>query len=270
MSSTPSIVTDNEFVTQAPIIEAVGLSKVYQVGKQMISPVSDITFQIGYGDFVVIFGPSGSGKSTLLNILMGVEPPDIGQVLLKGESLYDFSEEERTTIRLKRFGLVPQDQFWMDNLDVAHNVSLPLLLQGKPMSEALHVGINRIEQVGLSGKQKQRAHELSSGQQQRAQIARALVNDPWIVFADEPTAHLDSKSIAEVIDLLRGANQQGLTIVMVTHDLQFLKYAKKWFFVRDGRLYDIKDQKNPFHDLQDAMNYIESQGNDAKEEKSAK
>ncbi len=248
-----------EFVTKAPIIEAVGLSKVYHVGKQMISPVSDITFQIGYGDFVVIFGPSGSGKSTLLNILMGVEQPDLGQVLLKGESLYDFSDEERTTIRLRRFGLIPQDQFWLETMDVGHNVALPLLLQGKTTSQALQPAQAQLEAVGLADKHKQKAYELSSGQQQKASIARALVNDPWVVFADEPTAHLDSKSIADVIDTLLMANKQGLTVIMVTHDMEFLKYAKKWFFVRDGRLWDIKDQKNPFHDLQEAMTYVEAQ-----------
>ena len=128
---------DAQFYTKAPIVEAVGLSKVYRIGKQMVSPVSDISFQIGYGDFVVIFGPSGSGKSTLLNILMGVEKPDLGQVLLKGESFYDYSDDERALIRMKRFGLVPQDQYWLDNLRLLDNVALPLLLQGQRRGQAI-------------------------------------------------------------------------------------------------------------------------------------
>lgn len=245
------------YFTKAPIVEAVGLSKVYRVGKQMVSPVTDISFQIGFGDFVVIFGPSGSGKSTLLNILMGVESPDIGQVLLKGESLYDYSDDERAKIRMKRFGLVPQDQFWLEQMPLVENVALPLLLQGMRKGQALEQARERLNLVGLDEKHKNKIHELSSGQQQKASLARALVNQPWVVFADEPTAHLDSKSVSDVVQTLLQANKQGVTVVMVTHDLEFLKYAKKWFFVRDGRLWDIKDRQNPFHDVQDAVNYVD-------------
>jgi putative ABC transport system ATP-binding protein len=137
-------------------------------------------------------------------------------------------------------------------------VALPLLLQGQKSSTAKKAALDLITKVGLGDKQRHRVHELSSGQQQKASVARALVNQPWIVFADEPTAHLDSKSVAEVIEIMLQANRQGLTIIMVTHDLEFLKYAKKWFFVRDGRLWDIKDRDNPFHDLQEAVNYVDS------------
>lgn len=245
------------FYSKTPIVEAAGLSKVYRIGKQMISPVSDISFQIGYGDFVVIFGPSGSGKSTLLNILMGVEQPDLGQVLLKGESFYDYNDDERAKIRMRRFGLIPQDQYWLEHVSLVDNVALPLLLQGTKTKPAQQQAIRQLELVGLGDKTANKIHELSSGQQQKASVARALVNEPWVVFADEPTAHLDSKSVTEVMDTLIAANRQGLTIVMVTHDLQFLKLAKKWFFVRDGRLWDIKDQKNPFEDIQQAVSYVE-------------
>lgn len=227
------------------------------MGKQMVSPVSDISFQIGYGDFVVIFGPSGSGKSTLLNILMGVEQPDLGQVLLKGESFYDYSDDERAKIRMRRFGLIPQDQYWLEHMSVEENVALPLLLQGVGDKPARESAASLLHQVGLEGKQRNKIRELSSGQQQKASVARALVNKPWLVFADEPTAHLDSKSVEDVMNTLLWANKQGLTVIMVTHDLQFLKMAKKWFFVRDGRLWDIKDHKNPFQDVQQAVSYVE-------------
>lgn len=244
--------------TKAPIIETTGITKVYKVGKQMITPISDISLQIGYGDFVALFGPSGSGKSTLVNILLGIEKPDIGQVFLKAESFYDFSAEERAMIRLKRFGIVPQNQYWLEHLTILDNVALPLILQGQTWSLARKKAQSILEEIKMGGLTKHRPYELSGGQQQKASIARGLVNDPWIVFADEPTEHLDTESAQEVLDLLVQANQRDRrTVIMVTHDLQFLKVCKKWFFVNDGRIWDIKHQKSPFTSIKEAIGYIE-------------
>src|SRR5690606_11026638 len=164
MSTTtaPTAQPTPDFYSKTPIVEAAGLSKVYRVGKQMVSPVSDISFQIGYGDFVVIFGPSGSGKSTLLNILIGVEQPDLGQVLLKGESFYDYSDDERAKIRMRRFGLIPQDQYWLEHVSLIENVALPLLLQGIKSKMAQKQAIEQLERVGLADKMHNKIHELSS------------------------------------------------------------------------------------------------------------
>jgi ABC-type lipoprotein export system ATPase subunit len=246
--------------TKAPIIEAVGISKVYHVGKQMISPVKDISLQIGYGDFVIIFGPSGAGKTTLLNTLMGVEKPDVGEVFLKGESFYDFNPEDRAKIRLKRFGVITQSPHWLEQLGLVDNVALPLVLSGTPQKDARKRACELLKLVELEEFEKLKPNELSGGQQQKASIARAMINDPWILFADEPTGHLDSQSVEEVIGILVDASKKsGKTIIMVTHDMEFLKYSKKWFFVKDGRLWDIKDHKSPFHNIKEVIGYLEKE-----------
>ena len=252
-----------EYQTKAPIIETIGISKVYKIGKQMVNPVTDISLQVGYGDFAVIFGLSGAGKSTLLNILMGLESPDIGEVFIKNNSLYAYSEEERTVIRRKKIGYIPQNQYWINHMNILDNVALPLILEGTGYKKAREKATKLLYSVGLSGRVRHKPYELSSGQQQKASIARALIKDPWLVFADEPTAHLDSESVKEVSQILVDANKKfQVTIIMVTHDFEFLKLSKKWFLMRDGRLWDIKDRKNPFRNLKEAIDYIATKPED--------
>lgn len=269
MGSEPSInQTDTNETSlhevSAPIMETLGVSKVYHVGNEMVTSVSDVTLQIGYGDFVVVFGPSGAGKSTLLSMLMGLEHPDVGEVFLKGESLYGYREEQRTTIRLKKVSYLPQAQYWIETMGIIDNVALPLYLQGYSRSRARKKAKELLIQVGLEHELHRHPLELSSGQQQKAAIARAIIKDPWIIFADEPTAHLDTKSVEEVTKILMDASaNHGITIVMVTHDLSFLKLSKKWFFMQDGRLWDIKDRENPFTNIRDAISYIESADDNA-------
>lgn len=255
-----------EHQVQAPILEATGASRIYKVGDSMVSTVSDVTLQVGYGDFAVIFGPSGAGKSTLLNMLMGLEKPDVGEVFLKGESLYGFSEEDRTILRSKRISYLPQAQYWIEFMDVTDNVALPLILQGMSQRKARAKARELLEKLGLHDAAHLNPDDLSSGQQQKAALARALIKDPWIIFADEPTAHLDSKSVDEVTDmLLSNAKEHGITIIIVTHDMNFLKLSKKWFFMKDGRLWDIKDKRNPFNNIRDVLAYVESGKADAEE-----
>lgn len=241
----------------APIMETLGVSKVYRIGDEMVSSVTDVTLQIGYGDFVVIFGPSGAGKSTLLGMLMGLEHPDVGEVFLKGESLFGYKEEQRTIIRRKKVSYLPQTQYWIETMGIVDNVALPLYLQGWGQSKARKKAKELLIEVGLENELRRRPNELSSGQQQKAALARAIIKDPWLIFADEPTAHLDSKSVEEVTKILMDVSRNnGITIVMVTHDLSFLKLSKKWFFMQDGRLWDIQDRDNPFNDIRDAINYV--------------
>jgi ABC-type lipoprotein export system ATPase subunit len=248
-----------EYSATTPVIEANGISKVYKIGRQMVSPISDISLTIAYGDFVVIFGPSGAGKSTLMNVLMGVEPPDTGEVLLKGESLFQYSSEVRTFIRLKRFGYIPQQHYWLDRLSILDNVALPLIMQGAGWKEARKKAQELLRNIGMEEQQAHKPLELSGGQQQKASVVRALINDPWLIFADEPTEHLDTQSVEDVIQLLLKENKENQrTVVMVTHDLQFLKYATKWLFVRDGRLWDIDHQHSPFKSIKEAVEFIDS------------
>ena len=254
-----------DYQVKAPILETVGISKVYKVGNDMISPVSDVSLQIGYGDFTVIFGPSGAGKSTLMNILMGLEKPDLGQVFLKGSSLYDYSEEERTVIRRKKISYLPQSQYWLEHMSMVDNVALPLILLGTLQKQAREKAVQLLVEVGLEERLKYKPDELSSGQQQKAALARALIKEPWIIFADEPTAHLDSKSVDEVTQIMLSAGMaKGVTFVMVTHDLEFLKLSKKWLLMRDGRLWDIKDRRNPFDDIRQALKFVDTNPQDVR------
>jgi len=247
----------------SPIIETLGISKVFKVGNKMVSPVTDVSLQIGYGEFAVVFGPSGSGKSTLMSMLMGLEKPDVGEVFLKGESLFGYSDEQRTLIRLKKVSYLPQTQYWVEAMNLVDNVALPLYLLGWRRSKARARAKELLAEVGLSDVISHNPHDLSSGQQQKAALARALIKQPWIIFADEPTAHLDTKSVEEVTQILLDVSKKyGITIVMVTHDLNFLKLSKKWFFMQDGRLWDIKDRRNPFTNIREAISYVEGNNNE--------
>lgn len=250
--------TGIEHEVRAPILEAVGLTKVFHMGDDtMVTPVTDISLQVGYGDFAVIFGPSGAGKSTLMNILLGLEKPDLGEVFLKGSSLYSFNEEKRTLIRRKRISYLTQAQYWIDYMNIVDNVSLPLILEGVPIRKARRQAEELLGEVGLGAVMKHKPDELSTGQQQKAALARAIIKRPWIIFADEPTAHLDTKSVDEVTTLLLAkAKEYGITIIMVTHDLSFLKLSKKWLFMQDGRIWDIKDRRSPFTSIKDAIDFV--------------
>lgn len=254
-----------DYQVKAPIIETVGVSKMFRVGEDIVSSVTDVSMQVGYGDFTIVFGPSGAGKSTLMNILMGLEKPDLGEVFLKGSSLYEYSEEERTVIRRKKISYLPPTQYWLEYMSVVDNVALPLILLGKSHREARRKATEMLVTVGLQDRLKYRPDELSSGQQQKAALARALIKEPWLMFADEPTAHLDTKSVEELTNImLEAGRRMGITIIMVTHDLEFLKLSKKWFLMRDGRLWDIKDRRNPFNDVRDAMAYVDALPEEAK------
>lgn len=244
----------------APILETLGVSQVISIGGKMTTIVTDATLQVGYGDFAVIFGPSGSGKSTLMSMLMGLKKPDVGEVFLKGESLFGYTEEQRTLVRRKKISYLPSTQYWIDDMGLIDNVALPLYLLGWKRSKARKKAVELLREVGLEEQIHLRPEELSSGQQQKAALARALMKEPWIIFADEPTAHLDTKSVEDVTKvMLDTAKKYGITIVMVTHDLGFLKLSRRWFFMQDGRLWDIKDHDNPFTNIREATEYIQTQ-----------
>lgn len=247
-----------EHSVTSPIIETLGISRVFRVAGQMVSPVSDVTVRVGYGDFAVIFGRSGAGKSTLMNMLMGLDEPDLGEVFLKGESLFGYSEEQRTTIRRKKVSFLPQTTLWVESMDLLDNVAMPLYLLGESRRKARKKALQQLGEVGLQAKATRKPSELSSGQQQIAGLARALIKEPWLIFADEPTAHLDTRSAEEVTQILLNASKNfGITTVMVTHDLNFLNQANKWLFMQDGRCWDIQDHSYAFKDIREALEYVE-------------
>jgi len=243
-----------------PLIETVGLTKVYDVSGHKITAVSDVSLSIDYGDFVMVFGPSGSGKSTLLNMILGLEEPDLGEVYIKGESFFDLNEEERAFIRLSRFGIIPQKQIWLNQLSVIDNVGLPLVLLGEGSRKAREKADYFLKKVGMEEVRFRNPSELSVGQQQKVAIARSLVNNPWLLFADEPISNLDKNSSDQVMDLLKEVHEKdGITIIMVTHDLRYLNYGKRWLFVDEGKLSSLEndEEKNPLESFQSIMKTIE-------------
>ncbi|EGT3814274.1 TPA: ABC transporter ATP-binding protein [Clostridioides difficile] len=221
------------------IIKAKQLSKIYGSNNNKVIALNNVNLQINSGEFVSIIGPSGSGKSTLLHILSGLDNPTSGQVLLDDKDIYKHSEKELSALRRKSFGFVFQQFNLLPVLTASENISMPVLLDKKqPDKEYL----NEISSLlGIADRLNHLPHELSGGQQQRVAIARALIAKPDIIFADEPTGNLDSKSGSEVMNLLiKTSKQFGKTLVVITHDDRIAKLADRKISIIDGVLMEVK------------------------------
>lgn len=218
-------------------VEGKHIVKEFHTGLTTTRVLEDISIQVMQGEFLSIMGPSGSGKSTLLYILGGLDAPTRGQVLLDGMDISCFGDEKMSRIRRQKIGFVFQFYNLIPNLSVEENIMLPLLLDGKKMG-AYQVQLNQIlEVVGLSNRRRHTPRELSGGQQQRVAIARALIGSPEILFADEPTGNLDSRTGSEIMKLLREINQGiGQTIIMVTHSPEAAGNSTRMITVQDGRV----------------------------------
>lgn len=228
----------------AVIIKVTDLKKTFRVGNQDIEVLRGISLSIDKGDFAIIFGPSGCGKSTLLHTILGMERPSGGRVELEGTSIYEMNEDEIATYRKTRIGVVFQQSIWIKSLNVLENVCIPSRLMGKGREEAEGLAMENLKTVKLEAWAGYHPSELSSGQQQRVSLARALTIDPIVIVADEPTGNLDTVSGDELMEHLAGLNKkQGKTVLMVTHDLEYLKYATKLFHIIDGRLVEEHDNK---------------------------
>lgn len=210
------------------IIQVKNIFKTFHVGDQDVVVLKDVSFEVGQNDFCVIFGPSGCGKSTLLHTILGLEAPTKGVCIFLSKDLYaDMSEDQRSDFRKSHIGMVYQQPNWIKSLTVLENVAFPLVLMGKPKAENLEKAKSMLEVMGMSDWMNYAPTELSSGQQQKIALARALVTDPEVIIADEPTGNLDFESGQELMRLLVKLNkEQGKTILMVTHDLEYLKFAK--------------------------------------------
>ncbi|MCC6792485.1 MAG: ABC transporter ATP-binding protein [Thermomicrobiales bacterium] len=218
-----------------PIIHAVSVSKTYETGTSRIEALKSIDLTIGRGEMVAVMGPSGCGKTTLLNCLSGLDTVDSGVIEIDGENLAAMSDKQRTAYRANRMGFVFQVYNLLPVLNAVENVELPLLVSGMRPKEARERSLRALEQVQLRDWAKHRPAELSGGQRQRVTIARALVNDPAIVWADEPTGALDSKTANEIIGLMRDLNQRNqLTLVIVTHDPGVGEQCSRVIRMRDG------------------------------------
>jgi ABC-type lipoprotein export system ATPase subunit len=221
------------------IVEARGVEKTYDTGKVEVRALQGVSLSVGRGEMVAIMGPSGSGKTTLLNCLAGLDAIDDGEVLIEGVALSAMSDEERTDYRARRMGFVFQFYNLMPVLSAVENVELPLLVARVPAREARRKALAALDMVGLGERASQVPDELSGGQRQRVTIARALVNDPAIVWADEPTGDLDSENAEEIVALMRQLNlDHGLTLLIVTHDLSVGRATDRIVRMVDGRIVD--------------------------------
>ncbi|MBH6947009.1 ABC transporter ATP-binding protein [Clostridioides difficile] len=221
------------------IIKAKQLSKIYGSNNNKVIALNNVNLKINSGEFVSVIGPSGSGKSTLLHILSGLDNPTSGQVLLDDKDIYKHTEKELSALRRKSFGFVFQQFNLLPVLTASENISMPVLLDKKQPNKDY---LNEISSLlGIADRLNHLPHELSGGQQQRVAIARALIAKPDIIFADEPTGNLDSKSGSEVMNLLiKTSKQFGKTLVVITHDDRIAKLADRKISIIDGVLMEVK------------------------------
>ena len=216
------------------MIKAVELRKIFQSGDSTIVAVNTVSFDVPEGEFITITGKSGSGKSTLLYQLGLLDNPSSGEVYLDGKEVINIPEKERTMIRLNDLGYIFQDYAILPSLTALENTLLPLLMQGFQTSTAERKAKTALSRVGLSDRMHNLPSQLSGGQQQRVAIARAIAHEPKIIFADEPTANLDSETSDQVIQTFLDLNGEGQTIVMVTHEPEYAKLAHRTLVMADG------------------------------------
>ncbi|MGC6173859.1 ABC transporter ATP-binding protein [Lacrimispora sp. 38-1] len=224
-------------LTGSITVECRHIVKDFRLGDTITNVLKDVSLQVKQGEFVSIMGPSGSGKSTLLYILGGLDSPTSGSIRLNGTDISHLEDEKMSRFRRQKIGFVFQFYNLIPNLNVEENIMLPLLLDGRKMKDYKKKLNYILELTGLSDRQKHTPRELSGGQQQRVAIARALIGSPEILFADEPTGNLDSKTGAEILHLLHHINQESKqTIIMVTHSSEAAKSCSRIITVRDGMI----------------------------------
>lgn len=225
----------------APIIEVHNLRKVYRMGKEKIVALNHVDLEIEKGEICCLFGTSGSGKSTLLNMLAGLEKPTKGTIEIKKVHVEKLTESQLATFRQKYIGFVFQSYNLIPTLTAQENVALPLIFQGIPKKERDKRAKEMLEAVGLSKRMKHKPKEMSGGQQQRVSIARAFVNKPQILFADEPTGNLDTHTTIEVMDMItKIAREANQTMIIVSHDPEIADYADKIITIQDGDVLKIE------------------------------
>lgn len=217
------------------ILELHNIYKTYIQGKMEVPVLKDISLSVDEGEYVAIMGPSGSGKTTLMNIIGCLDLPTSGTYALAGENIIGNSESKLSEIRLNSIGFVFQSFNLLPRQSAAENVALPLLYAGVPKKERRARAVRALERVGLGDRVDFKPNQLSGGQCQRVAIARAIVNNPKILLADEPTGALDSQSGAQIMELFQTLNDEGVTVVMITHDLDVANHAKRVLHIRDGQ-----------------------------------
>lgn len=217
------------------MIEFRGINKDFVLPNETIQVLKDVNFSIPDKSFTIMYGPSGSGKTTLLNVMVGLEEPTAGNVFLAGQDLYTLNADQRANHRARLVGMVYQSNYWVHSLNVIENVAMPLYLAGISRREASKLAMDSLESVGMQKFAKSHPMVLSGGQQQRVSIARALVGDPTLIVADEPTGNLDTKNGDIIINMLYELrHRMGKTVVMVTHNLGYLALSDHRLNLKDG------------------------------------
>jgi putative ABC transport system ATP-binding protein len=226
----------HEAPVQEPLLTARGVTKTYRTGSQEVAALRGVDLEIGAGELVMVMGPSGNGKTTLLNCLSGLDDIDAGTVRVDGVDLFAMSDGDRTRHRAERMGFIFQAFNLIPVLSAAENVELPLLVTGVAARGAREQAREMFARVGLADRAGHRPGELSGGEQQRVTVARALVAEPALIWADEPTGALDSHTAGEIIELLHEVHAAGQTLVVVTHDEALGRSGQRLVQVRDGRV----------------------------------
>ena len=228
-----------------PVIQVKNLYKIFRVGNSKVRALNGVDLTIYRGEFCAIVGTSGSGKSTMLNMLAGLEKPTKGEVIVAGEHLENMTENQLVRFRREKIGFIFQSFNLLGTMNAVENVALPLTFRGVDKKTREEKASKMLDLVGLSKHKKHRPNEMSGGEQQRVGVARALVLDPEIIFADEPTGNLDSHTSEDVLKLMRKVVQEkNQTLVMVTHDNHLAGFADRVFHIIDGKIVKIEDRKD--------------------------
>lgn len=226
-----------------PVIKAVNLSKHYKMGPTLVKALDKVNLEIYSGEFIIIFGQSGCGKSTLMSLFAGLDKPTSGEVVVRGENLAKMNVNQLSKYRRTKIGMVFQQYNLIANMPAAENIALPLAFDGTSRRRRIKRAKNVLELIGIPKLATHTAAEMSGGQQQRVSIARAWVTSPWIVFADEPTGNLDSKSADEVMRLLKQLNVKSKrTVLLITHNPEYLPYADRVVYLKDGKIIRISGE----------------------------